>query len=132
MINRIDFELIQLTRVARVLRHEARVEAARTLAGNHDPVHRVEALELVWSPGDLRDRQIANADAVGEPARVRHFVQGVHVDGADRLAVARPDERVGQEVVGLRELAFPDATRIHRRVVIARNRVVREERLRRP
>ena len=127
VIDRIDFELKHLTRVARVLRQEARMKTTWTLAANHDPVRGVEALELVRSPGDLRERQIADADAVGEPARVRHLVQGVHVDGADRLAVARRRERVDQEVVGLRELELLDAARIHGRVVIARNRIVREE-----
>ena len=86
VINRIDFELIGLARVARMFRHEARVETAWALAPDHHPVRGVEALELARSPGDLRNRQIADADAVGEPARVRHLVQRVHVDGADRLA----------------------------------------------
>ena len=84
VINRIDFELKHLARVARVFRQETRLETAWTLTGNHDPVRGVEAFELARSPRDLRDRQIADADAVGEPARVRHLVHGIYVDGADR------------------------------------------------
>ena len=87
VIDRIDFELKPLARVARVFRRKPGWKPLDPCR-HHDPVGGVEALELVRSPGDLRDRQIADADAVGEPARVRHLVQGVHVDGADRLAVA--------------------------------------------
>ena len=132
VIDRIDFELKHLTRVARVLRHEARMEATWPLAANHGPVHGVEALELARSPGNLRERQIADADAVGEPARVRHLVQGVHVDGAGRLAVALRPEGVDQEVEGLGELELLDAARIDRGVVVARNRIIGEELQRSP
>ena len=132
VVDGINLELVHLAGVARVFRPEAGLETARALAANDDPVPRVEALELVRSPHDLRDRQIADADAVGEPARIRHLVESVHVDGADRLAVAGRRERVQQEVVGLRELQLIDGTRIHCRVVIAQDRIVGEEFERKP
>ena len=108
-------------------RPETCLETARALAANDDPVLRVEALELVRSPRDLGDRQIADTDPVGEPGRIRHFVESVHVDGADRRAVGRRRERLQQEVVTFGQLPFLDAARIHGSVVIPQDWVVWKE-----
>ena len=62
-----------------------------------------------------------------EPARIRHLVERVHVDGADRRAVGGRCERVQQEVVALRQLPFLDAACIQGRVVIPEDRIVGKE-----
>ena len=127
MSDRIDFELIDLAGIARVYRAEAGLKTTRALAPNDHPVERIEPRELARSPDDFSDGQVADADAVGEPARIRHLVERVHVDGADRLAVAGRRERVQQEVVGLGQLQLLDAAGIHCGVVIARDWIVGEE-----
>ena len=124
-------ELHEPAHAAAVARREARRHAAGL--GAHDgPRPRRRRRRDIRTPDDLVDADRPGVDAVGEPARIGHLVDGVHVEGPDvGLDVARPGEQVQQQVGRQLDVPVLCAGRILR-LRLARQRVVGEEsRLRR-
>ena len=103
--------------------HEARGRPGALQAGDH-PALLVHAVERVGAAQQLGDRDGPRQYPVGEPARVRHLVDGVDVLRADaRGRPAGPREQVVRQVVQQLDVARRNARRVLR-LGLAPERVV--------
>ncbi len=117
---RVDFNLIDLA--LRVGHAETRLHACG-LAGGNLPGSQVDALDAVRSSRDLSRAHGRAADAVGEPARVRDFVDCVDVERTNISSLPRLAEGVDDEVVAVGVLDR-DGLHVQNAVVICPERIV--------
>ena len=127
VVGGIHFQLIDLLRIFCVHGTKAGMEPARALAGNHGPLVGGQSFELVRAADDFGDRHVADANPVGKPARVGHFVERVDVQCATAGPLAWRAPGVVGEVIGLRQFDFFDATGVERGVVVGGDRIVGKE-----
>ena len=106
---RVHFDLIQLAR--RIGHPEAGLNA-RSLAPRDYPALEPDTVQLIRPSYHLFHAHRPPADAVREPARVRNFVDRVHVERAHVAPFAGLAERVDDEVVAVGVLDLPDLRRI--------------------
>ena len=69
-----------------------------------DGPRRAEANVAIGPAGQLGGRHLAHADAIREPAGVRHLVQRIHVGGPHVRPIPGRTERVLEEVVVVVEI----------------------------
>jgi hypothetical protein len=101
---------------------------AATLTFDNRPVVDVRRVAGVRSAHDLVERHRPRPDPVREPRRVGHLVHGVDVDGSDLAMIARLEERLLGEVVGIAALDRRGLAGVECAVVVDLQRIVREER----
>ena len=118
---RVDFNLIRLA--LGVGHAEAGLHAGALAAGDLPAVDG-HALRAIRSSRDFCSAQFLAADPIGEPARVRDFVDRVDVERANISSLAGMPERVHDEVVAVRVLDRPGLRRVHCAVVIRPERIV--------
>ena len=124
VVGGIHFQLIDLLRIFCVHGTKAGMEPSRALAGNHGPFVGGQSFELVRAADDFGDRHVADANPVGKPARVGHFVERVDVQRANGGPFAGRAPRVAGEVIGLRQFDFFDAAGVERGVVVGGDGIV--------
>ena len=78
---------------------------------------------LLAAADDFAHRHGPDADAIGEPARVRDLVDGVDVDSALWRPVAGRSELVGEQVEAFGELELLERAGVGNRVVVGGDRI---------
>ncbi len=118
---RIELDLICPARL--VLHPESGLDPAG-LTARHDPAVERDAGQRIGPSDDLFHGHLPAPDSIREPARVRDFVNRVHVQRAHVARLAEIGERVGHEVVEVRVLDRAGLRRVQRLVVVDPDRIV--------
>jgi hypothetical protein len=97
---------------------------AFALAGRDRPVLNVDAVDAVGAANDLRHAHRLPTDAVDEPARIGHLVDGVDVHRRRVAPLARLEERVAREVEEIALVDLRRAAGVERAVIVRPDGIV--------
>ena len=126
LTGRVDFELVDRPcRIGSIDGAETGVKPA-VLSADDGP-RRAEADVAIGAANQLGDRQIADADAIGEPAGIRHVVERIHIDRPDVSPIAGTAEGVLEEVVVVVEIDLARRGDVDDPVVVDGDRIVGQE-----
>ena len=126
MVGRVDLDLVGLP--AGVGHPEPGLDAG-ALVARDDPAVERDLRRTAIGPAHQRvERHLAAADAIGEPARIRHLVHRVHVHRAHVAALTLVAERIDDEVVAVAVLLRHRLRGVHHPVVVHPDRIVGIER----